>query len=347
MEDKKSYYAVVTAEVRYDHRLSPSMKLLYGELTALANEKGFSWASNGYFAKLYGVHKNTVSNWISTLKKYGYVNISEVPQQNGLIERRINITQKMKGDIENPEGVSMKSIKGVNDKTDHNITLNNKKNNKRGEGASKAPLSGDFDTEESPEGLLKKQATPKEKEINSSSGKAHTSAASQPLSDYLDDYNAYCRHMGVGKIQKKDVSDWSPKDFVNYLYCGMFHLNGKGTMPSYGPDCGKMKNYMSKYDNERLKRIIKTLVLNQNEIKRRLPKKNVEINISILGVAFIVDAVETLADERDEREKAARIHQEFKIADAEASALVKSNRPEMLERLRKNQSENNNQRSMI
>ena len=73
----KSYYAVIPANVRYDERLPMGARFLYGEITALCNEKGYCWASNKYFADLYKVTKRTVINWINSLIEYGYV-ISDV-----------------------------------------------------------------------------------------------------------------------------------------------------------------------------------------------------------------------------------------------------------------------------
>lgn len=95
--EKKSYYAIIPAEVRYDERLKPNAKLLYGEITALCNEKGYCWASNYYFAKLYGVKNETISRWISQLAKFKYIVIDVVQEEGNQRRIRINEHQLAKG----------------------------------------------------------------------------------------------------------------------------------------------------------------------------------------------------------------------------------------------------------
>jgi DNA-binding MarR family transcriptional regulator len=91
---QKGYYAIIPANVRYDKELPSSAKLLYGELTALSNEKGFCWATNEYFAELYGVHNKSISRLISQLEKKGYVKSELIFEGKQVKERHIYITSE-------------------------------------------------------------------------------------------------------------------------------------------------------------------------------------------------------------------------------------------------------------
>jgi len=72
-KEKPGYFAILPANVRYDNRLKASEKLLYAEITALSNKSGYCWASNKYFAELYDVSKRSITEWVSSLEKYGYI----------------------------------------------------------------------------------------------------------------------------------------------------------------------------------------------------------------------------------------------------------------------------------
>lgn len=84
-EIQRSYYAIIPANVRYDEDLTPNAKLLYGEITALCNERGYCWASNAYFAELYKVSKISISNWIKQLVEKGYIH-SQIKYKEGTKE---------------------------------------------------------------------------------------------------------------------------------------------------------------------------------------------------------------------------------------------------------------------
>lgn len=87
---EKGYYAILPANVRYDKSLTPNAKLLYAEITALTNDKGFCWATNGYFAELYSVSKQSISAWISNLKEKGYINITyKREKETSKVEKRL------------------------------------------------------------------------------------------------------------------------------------------------------------------------------------------------------------------------------------------------------------------
>lgn len=108
---KPSYYAIIPASVRYDPRLPAGAKLLYGEVTALSNQKGYCFASNGYFSDLYACTPQAISKWFQLLKLAGHVKIS-YSGEPGKSERRVSISvdtyqPQLRGVSMGVEGVSM------------------------------------------------------------------------------------------------------------------------------------------------------------------------------------------------------------------------------------------------
>lgn len=127
VEMSKAYYAIIPANVRYDKDLPPNAKLLYGEITALCNEKGFCWASNDYFAKLYKCTKQSVSGWISKLNEKGYIEVEIVYKEGSkeILNRYIKISEyPIQKNLNTP---IQKNLKDNN--TDINNTFNNTINN--------------------------------------------------------------------------------------------------------------------------------------------------------------------------------------------------------------------------
>ncbi len=127
--ENPNYYAVIPAIVRYDTDLKANEKLLYGEITALANKNGYCNANNAYFAGLYKKHKDTISDWISNLCKKEYIKIELIKDTSGkVLERRIYIANTCRGIGENAEGYRQKHLEGIGENTEENNTsINNKK----------------------------------------------------------------------------------------------------------------------------------------------------------------------------------------------------------------------------
>ena len=125
-----NYYSILPAKVRYDRDISPNAKLLFSELTVLCDKEGYCWASNGYFAKLYGVDKLTVSRWINQLKKKGYIFFKSIDENvNPLDEivinyRRICITPLddfVNQNIKKINNKSKKARERANSKSAYNL----------------------------------------------------------------------------------------------------------------------------------------------------------------------------------------------------------------------------------
>lgn len=125
----RAYYAVIVADVRYDKTLKPNAKLLYAELTALCNQYGCCWATNEYFASLYGLSPATVSRLISQLERRGYIRCEMAATETGS-ERRIYagafLVQPLQGGIdENVKTPLDENSKGGLDKKVNPLKENN------------------------------------------------------------------------------------------------------------------------------------------------------------------------------------------------------------------------------
>lgn len=86
-KNNPSYYVVIPAEVRYDSNLTPHAILMYGEITALANTKGYCFAKNKYFRTLYGVKDRSISRWLKQLRDGGYITVKVDKNKEGTFRR--------------------------------------------------------------------------------------------------------------------------------------------------------------------------------------------------------------------------------------------------------------------
>ncbi len=74
---KPAFWAVLPAAVRYDEELPPNAKLLYAEISSLTDRRGYCYASNEYFTRVFSLSERTVQNLLNALKRGGYVRISD------------------------------------------------------------------------------------------------------------------------------------------------------------------------------------------------------------------------------------------------------------------------------
>ena len=117
INEKPSFYAVLPAYVRYEKRLKPAERLLFAEISALTNKFGYCTASNGYFAKLYGIEKTTVSRWVSHLAELGFLRLEIVYEGKQIKYRKIWIDEKVMTPID-------EKVKGNNTRL-NNTRINN------------------------------------------------------------------------------------------------------------------------------------------------------------------------------------------------------------------------------
>ncbi len=129
MKNKEpSYYGIIPAPVRYDNKLPPRAKILYSEITALSNTKGYCFASNGYFAKLYEVNKGSISRLIGQLEKRKHIKVSITKSEEGTERKIYPINKNEHGGTQNCVGGDTKTLNGLDKKEYHNTKENNKVN---------------------------------------------------------------------------------------------------------------------------------------------------------------------------------------------------------------------------
>jgi len=124
--ENRGYFAVIPANVRYAN-IPNGAKLLFGEITALCNEKGYCWATNSYFAELYGVDTRTIVRWINALEKNDFIkkDIIYKPNSREVDKRIIELGVVTKMSLGSDKNVTTPHDKNVTTPGDKNVTENN------------------------------------------------------------------------------------------------------------------------------------------------------------------------------------------------------------------------------
>lgn len=147
--EKPNFYAVIPASVRYDDTLPANAKLLYGEISALTGSEGYCFASNGYFADLYGMSDETISRLIAKLEKAGHIyRLVDRDETGQIVGRRIFLAVSVPEEQPLDEKINtpcQKNQGGIDEKVKGNITRVNiiEKENKKEKAATKSRTAMD------------------------------------------------------------------------------------------------------------------------------------------------------------------------------------------------------------
>ena len=121
-EQVPSFYAVLTADVRYSKDINAFEKILYAEITAMTHKTGYCWASNEYFANVFTVSERTISRAIGKLEKHGFV-ITFIRTNGKKSQRMIKIS--LDRIVTDKTELSEQVDKNVYDPLDKNVYYNN------------------------------------------------------------------------------------------------------------------------------------------------------------------------------------------------------------------------------
>lgn len=100
---KPAFYAIIPATVRYHKEVPPLGRLLYGEITALCNQRGYCFATNQYFADLYEVSIRTIQKSIKSLVDPGFIRVEVDRSAPKGADRRIYIVDVPAFDLDRHE----------------------------------------------------------------------------------------------------------------------------------------------------------------------------------------------------------------------------------------------------
>lgn len=105
-------------------------------------------------------------------------------------------------------------------------------------------------------------------------------------------YEKFCEYLQIGQTMRKPILDWTSKDFVSYLYCGLAKLNegsGDFVFPDFARDCTRMKRLMDKYGNKRLNKVIYLMVKDTDNMIEYCRFRDFRPSPSILSVDWVFD----------------------------------------------------------
>ena len=120
------YFAVIPATVLFNNELKPNEKLLYALITTLSNKEGYCYASNKYLGEKLNVDPQTISRWIGNLRKYNYLVVDIIRNENKEIIQRKIYPNDIPYLLNNRYPYVLNGQEGIDEKVkENNINYNN------------------------------------------------------------------------------------------------------------------------------------------------------------------------------------------------------------------------------
>ena len=109
-----------------DNRLTYFERLLLIELVSLCKKNGYCWPTNRYFMNKFNCTKPTVSKSISSLSKFGYIDIEINNSETNNSKRIIKLSEVLKKRI---TSIQRNANTSIQNNFNHDNKYNNKKKN--------------------------------------------------------------------------------------------------------------------------------------------------------------------------------------------------------------------------
>lgn len=124
-KDIEPFISLVMPEaVLGDNRLTFLERVLLIEIASLCKKNGYCWPTNRYFMTKFDLTKPTISKSISSLSKYGYIDVEINNNENNNSKRIIKLSEVLKKRI-------MSIQENINTSIQNNFNHNNKYSNKK------------------------------------------------------------------------------------------------------------------------------------------------------------------------------------------------------------------------
>ena len=81
-------YILIPEDIKIS-KIPSGAKILYGDILYLSKSGGYCFASNNYFANIYSVHVNSISNWLKSLRDSKFISARYGKDDRGRSVRRL------------------------------------------------------------------------------------------------------------------------------------------------------------------------------------------------------------------------------------------------------------------